>query len=137
MRKISKALATVPVYSSPHAGAMNSHKLMEVMHGPVDVITRAWKWLRQQHVTGTSSPRLKLEHSISLGQKRFAALIEVQGVRFLVGGGASNVSLLAKLDNDELFETVLDRASGGSRSRKLQTKKKPAARRPVKADQTA
>ncbi len=134
MRKISKALATVPVSSTPDAGPMNSHKLMQVTHGPVGVITRTWKWLRQQHVTRTSSPRLKLEHSISLGQKRFAALIEVQGVRFLVGGGASNVSLLAKLENDELFETVLDRASSGSRSRQRQAKKKPAARRTAKAD---
>jgi flagellar biogenesis protein FliO len=35
--------------------------------------------------------------SLALGEKRFVAVIEFETERFLVGGGASSVNLLARL----------------------------------------
>lgn len=75
---------------------------------PIGLITKAWKWIWQQQISRSNVSRLRLENSISLGQKRFAAVIEVQGMRFLVGGGASNVELLARLDSEAGFGKVLD-----------------------------
>jgi flagellar biogenesis protein FliO len=45
----------------------------------------------------TATRRLRVAETISLGEKRFVALICVEGREFLVGGGASGVSLLAQL----------------------------------------
>jgi len=44
----------------------------------------------------------------SLGQKRFVAVVEIDGNRFLVGGGATEVSLLARLNENEPFSGKLE-----------------------------
>jgi len=82
---------------------------------PIGLITKAWKWLSQKQIARSNVSRLRLENSISLGQKRFAAVIEVQGMRFLVGGGPSNVELLARLDNDLGLGKVLDQTKTQSK----------------------
>ena len=97
---------------------------------PIELISKAWKWVCQQQVSRSNVSRLRLENSISLGQKRFAAVIEVQGMRFLVGGGPSNVELLARLDNDAGFSKVLDQTKTKSNEVSFekvldQTKNKP------------
>ena len=40
---------------------------------------------------------LVLRSTLPLGGKRFVALIEVEGERFLIGGGSQSVNLLARL----------------------------------------
>jgi len=39
---------------------------------------------------------LRVAETVSLGEKRFVALIRVEESEFLIGGGASSVSLLAQ-----------------------------------------
>lgn len=46
--------------------------------------------------------RLRLEETLSLGDRRFIALIAFEGSHFLVGGTSSTLSLLARLEaNDQ------------------------------------
>ena len=45
--------------------------------------------------------------TVSLGDKRFVALIQIDGLQFLVGGGATNVALLAQLNGKESFGDLL------------------------------
>lgn len=102
---------------------------------PMGLISKAWKWLWQQQVSRSNVSRLRLENSISLGQKRFAAVIEVQGMRFLVGGGPSNVELLARLDGEAGFAKVLDQTKTKSNEVSFekvldQTNAKSRARQP-------
>jgi flagellar biogenesis protein FliO len=40
---------------------------------------------------------LRLSETLPLGEKRFVALVSVEGREFLIGGGASGVSMLAQL----------------------------------------
>jgi flagellar biogenesis protein FliO len=40
---------------------------------------------------------MRLIESISLGEKRFIGVIQVDGCEFLVGGGADSVAVLAQL----------------------------------------
>jgi flagellar biogenesis protein FliO len=47
--------------------------------------------------TLTATKRLRVAETVSLGEKRFVALVSVEGREFLIGGGASGVSLLATL----------------------------------------
>jgi flagellar biogenesis protein FliO len=50
---------------------------------------------------------LKVSETISLGEKRFVAVIQVDGLQFLLGGGATNVTLLTQLNATETFGDVL------------------------------
>ena len=41
--------------------------------------------------------RLRVTDTVSLGEKRFVSIVEVDGARFLIGGAVGSVSLLAAL----------------------------------------
>jgi flagellar biogenesis protein FliO len=51
--------------------------------------------------------QLRLCESLALGEKRFVAVIQFETERFLVGGGASSVNLLARLSEPADFASVL------------------------------
>jgi hypothetical protein len=63
------------------------------------LLVRAWTWL-QKRATLTATKRLRVAETVSLGEKRFVALISVEGREFLIGGGAAGVSLLAQLGTE-------------------------------------
>lgn len=42
--------------------------------------------------------RLRLSETLSLGEKRFLAVVEFQHQEFLVGGAGNSIALLARLD---------------------------------------
>jgi flagellar biogenesis protein FliO len=56
----------------------------------------AVKWLRS-HQLARAPRKLKLLESVPLGEKRFAAVLEYEGQRFLIGGAAQSVQLLTTL----------------------------------------
>ena len=45
-----------------------------------------------------SSRRLRLSETLSLGEKRFLAVVQFQQQEFLVGGTGNSIALLARLD---------------------------------------
>jgi flagellar biogenesis protein FliO len=57
----------------------------------------AWKRIRAQQIARYKCKRLQVAETVSLGEKRFVAVIKVDGREFLIGGGATNVALLAQL----------------------------------------
>jgi len=59
------------------------------------LLSRAFSFLR---AGSAPTKQLRLVETISLGEKRFAAILYADGRRFLVGGGTAGVSLLAPLD---------------------------------------
>lgn len=62
---------------------------------PSGLLGRALAWFR----TGvTKQSHLRLAETVSLGEKRFVAIIHVEGRKFLIGGGTAGVSLLTQLD---------------------------------------
>jgi Flagellar biosynthesis protein, FliO len=65
-----------------------------------NLLARGWSWLQEK--SGASpTKRLRVADFTALGEKRFVALVKVEGREFLIGGGASGVSLLTKLDAAE------------------------------------
>lgn len=52
---------------------------------------------------------LQVQETVSLGEKRFVAVVQYEGLRFLVGGGAQSVSLLTALPGVIPFREVLAR----------------------------
>ena len=59
--------------------------------------TRVRLRLNQRH----SVRRLRLSETLSLGEKRFLAVVQFQQQEFLVGGTGSSIALLAKLHGPE------------------------------------
>jgi flagellar biogenesis protein FliO len=50
---------------------------------------------------------LRVAETVSLGEKRFVAVVQVDGRHFLLAGGPTNIALLAQLDTEENFGEVL------------------------------
>lgn len=85
-------------------------------YGPT--VLRAWRWLTRysRGVLVRGLPRrLRVAETVSLGDKRFVSILQVDGEQFLVGGSSSNVVLLAKLETkaeaagESSFESVFSR----------------------------
>jgi len=60
------------------------------------MMQRAWSWLHRKYALGATK-RLRVAETVSLGEKRFVALVRVEDREFLIAGGASGVSLLTQL----------------------------------------
>lgn len=86
-------------------------------------VLRAWRWLTR-HSRGVLMRgvprRLRVAETVSLGEKRFVSILQVDGEQFLVGGSSSNVVLLAKLEakaeaaEESSFESVFSRVGAGA-----------------------
>jgi hypothetical protein len=78
-------------------------------------ITRAWSWL-QTKCAQTTTKRLRVSETVSLGEKRFVALVNVEGREFLIGGGSAGVSMLTALETSraagDAMRDDLDDAEG-------------------------
>jgi flagellar biogenesis protein FliO len=60
--------------------------------------TRAvWEWIAQK--SRKAPHRLRLAESLSLGERRFVAVIQFERSRFLLGGTPSSLVLLTRLED--------------------------------------
>jgi flagellar biogenesis protein FliO len=80
---------------------------MSTLRSHAGLFSRAWGWLQARQVARSSSRRLRVAETVSLGEKRFVAVVQVDGRHFLVAGGPTNIVLLAQLDAKDAFEDVL------------------------------
>lgn len=67
------------------------------------LLTRGVQWLQNK---GRSKKRLHMIETVSLGEKRFVALVKVDGREFLLGGAPSSVSMLSDLGEHGLGELL-------------------------------
>lgn len=72
-------------------------------------LMEAWQWLRHKASSHQEKKRLRVCESVSLGEKRFVAVIQVDGQQFLVGGSSTSISTLAQLEPARDFAGVLQR----------------------------
>lgn len=97
---------------SPNAPAAKPRvaKVASIQAHP-GLCTRAWQWIQSKRATGSGAKRLHLAETVSLGEKRFVAVVQVDGVRLLIGGSSNSVSLLTQLQPVETFQNVLTKAT--------------------------
>jgi flagellar biogenesis protein FliO len=98
----------------------------------VGLLTRAWKWIRDRQAARTATKRLHVAATVSLGEKRFAAVLEVDGLQFLIGGGGTNVSLLAQLTPSQSFDQALRQAAEPAKTNAAKRTKKAAGKSAAK-----
>ena len=79
--------------------------------GPLGGLARIWSWLHSKY-THPATKRLRLSEVVSLGDKRFVALVKVEDREFLVGGAASSLSLLAQLKGESGYANERRRGTG-------------------------
>lgn len=70
------------------------------------VLLQAWQWAQTKFKSHQVKKRLRVCESVSLGEKRFIAVIQVDGEQFLVGGSSNSVSTLAHLDKPKEFPDI-------------------------------
>lgn len=57
----------------------------------------SWQWLQRTRAAQTAARRLRVTETVSLGDKRFLSIVQVDDAQFLIGSSATNVQLLAQL----------------------------------------
>jgi hypothetical protein len=84
---------------TPRAVFMPRPETQETRRPGPGMLAQAWAWLRTKY-TLTATKRLRVSETVSLGEKRFVSIVCVEGREFLIGGGASGVTLLAQLSGE-------------------------------------
>ena len=74
----------------------------------------------------SNTRRLRVAETVSLGEKRFVAVVQVDGRHFLLAGGPTNIALLAQLDTKDAFEDVLKKTLTAPRKQAAK-RKRPAS----------
>ncbi len=75
------------------------------------LLGRAWdllKWILQRARAQQARKNLRVCETVSLGEKRFVAIVQVDEERFLIGGSSGAVSLLTRLPESKTFAAALD-----------------------------
>jgi hypothetical protein len=72
-------------------------RLYFVFEQGLATLRRAWKWMHERSKLQRKSRKLRVCESAQLGDKKFVALIQADGQRFLIGGTSTSISLLAAL----------------------------------------
>jgi len=72
----------------------------------VRALRAVWHGLGKGLRSHQPKKRLRVCETVSLGEKRFVAVIQVDGEQFLVGGSSSSISTLAHLDRPREFSEV-------------------------------
>jgi len=100
--EILRDCGDIPVQSRARLSASSwpyRPKVMEKQRiAKPSTLTRAMSWLKKQY-PAIQEKRLRVAENIPLGEKRFVALISVDGREFLIGGGASSISLLSQWES--------------------------------------
>jgi hypothetical protein len=60
-------------------------------------VASVWAWFKRNYAS-SATKRLRVAETVSLGEKRFVAILHVDGREFLIGGGSSGISLLAQVE---------------------------------------
>jgi flagellar biogenesis protein FliO len=99
--------------SQPIAGS--SRPLSIVGHWSESLLIRIWatlKWIAQRIKAQQAHKNLRVCESVSLGEKRFVAVVQVDEERFLIGGSSSSVAFLTRLQETKTFATALAQEAG-------------------------
>jgi len=96
-------------------GAGTARSLPDIGDWSQALLVRVWsalKWMMQRVRVQQARKNLRVCETVSLGEKRFVAVVQVDEQRFLIGGSSSAVSLLTRLQETQSFAVALEREAG-------------------------
>ena len=100
-------------------------------------LAKAWSWLQARQQARFTAKSLRVEENVSLGQKRFVAVVKVGDQRFLLGGGGNDVSLLASLAPAQSFQEALRDSHAAAKKVPVKPRKRPARIKASEAEKCA
>ena len=80
---------------------LNRARATAPKHFTAQPIASAWAWLKKNYAS-SATKRLRVAETVSLGEKRFVAILRVDGREFLIGGGTSGISLLTQIEKTQI-----------------------------------
>jgi hypothetical protein len=100
---------SVPNHSQP-----NHSQIVQPQRTGSRILAHIRSWLFAKYKM-SSVKRLRVTEMVPLGEKRFLAVVSVEGREFLIGGGASGVSVVTQLQGplDNASASVIDFALQG------------------------
>ena len=101
------AIPRAPKRSNPKTVDKLPSLLQKPATSRPNVLQKIWQGLLAVMTGQAGKKRMRVCESVSLGDKRFVAIVRVDAQNFLLGGSSANVSLLAKLNEADKFSTVL------------------------------
>ena len=104
-------MSTAPQIERLPAGD-RAHSLSGVGDWMQALLIKTWsafKWITHRVKVRQAHKSLRVCENVSLGDKRFVAVVQVDDERFLIGGSAGSVSLLSRLQEAKTFAAALDR----------------------------
>lgn len=94
--------AADPGWALPNDDGLDTNTLRGIPSEWMKKVVRVavtWMWGFLQRATTAKPPRkLRVCENVSLGDRRFLALVQVENQRFLIGGAANSISMLACLE---------------------------------------
>ncbi len=76
-----------------------------------DGIRAAVLWCGKKRAQQRGMRRLHVAETLSLGEKRFVSILQVDGAEFLVAGTSTSLSIIESLDKRRTFEELLQQKS--------------------------
>jgi flagellar biogenesis protein FliO len=96
------------------------------------LLSRIWNWFKARQQARSCTRHLQIAATASLGEKRFVALIQLDELQFLIGGGPASVVLLAQVNAKERFDDMLKENMSAPTHQRAKRVAKPAARAELK-----
>jgi hypothetical protein len=87
---------SVSLGKSPRPSSRQDKKQNQSKRPSKGVLSQIWLWVQSRYSL-SSTKRLRVGEIAQLGEKRFVALVTVEGREFLIGGGSTGISLLTPL----------------------------------------
>lgn len=106
MNSISQA-EILPVASSEIDSSKAPNQTMAGLQPLAKQFLSSINWVLKRIKVQPARKTLRLCENLSLGEKRFVAVIQVESERFLIGGAAGSVSLLTRLQEGPSFSESL------------------------------
>jgi flagellar biogenesis protein FliO len=116
--------------------ALDDQASLSALRSHTGLLSRVRAWLQARQVARSGSRRLRVAETVSLGEKRFVAVVQVDGRHFLLAGGPTNIVLLAQLDAREPFEDVLKKTLTGPGKPAVKRKRPAHLARQARANRT-
>jgi flagellar biogenesis protein FliO len=131
--KTQRSLSSIPVHRPalpfpvfPGGASLKS------LQSPAGLLSRLWNWFKARQQARSCTRHLHVAATASLGEKRFVALIQLDELQFLIGGGPANVVLLAQVNAKERFDDMLKENMSMPKQQRAKRVTKPAARAELK-----
>jgi hypothetical protein len=85
-------------------------------HAWMHQLYRAFSWIRKNVRTQQTLRTLKVRENVSLGDKRFVAVVQIDHERFLIAGAAGSINMLAKLEPDAFKQALQNSSVAGGQA---------------------